>query len=372
MLKVIIIDDERHSIDILKILLENTKQVTVINTFQSPIQALNGINNIQPNVIFMDINMPEMNGIKLANNIRLINNNVEIVFVTTCDKYAFQAYSVDALDYLLKPISQDSIDKVIKRLIKIYSNYSIKQSNKSQARIQCFGEFEVYSDSSVEPLQWRTSKSKELMAYFFQNRGTPISKWKLCEVLWSGDDRDKVDVQLHTTIYKMKKTLKNAKIDIDVKYSNHAYIMTIKDVYSDVEEFKVLVNNKININDNNIKQYEKAISLYKNNYFEENDYIWSLDLKEVYLQKFIKISEELADFYIKNRDYDKAIILLRKALKISPLEECLHELLLQIYIIKQDRTTFIKHYKLLTNLFSEELGIELDINLKNMYKKAIK
>jgi two-component SAPR family response regulator len=90
------------------------------------------------------------------------------------------------------------------------------------------------------------------------------------------------------------------------------------------------------------------------------------------LQKFIKISEELADFYIKNRDYDKAIILLRKALKISPLEECLHELLLQIYIIKQDRTTFIKHYKLLTNLFSEELGIELDINLKNMYKKAIK
>jgi two-component SAPR family response regulator len=371
MLKAVIVDDEKPAIDILKIFLEKTGQVAVINTFQNPKKALNEIEKLKPDVVFLDVEMFGMSGIEVASNISLMDHNSEIVFVTAYDKYALQAFNVNALAYLLKPILEKDINKTVKRLMKVCGELPMKQEVKLQARIQCFGEFEVYSNLSGQPLKWRTSKSKELMAYFFQNRGIPISKWKLCEVLWPEGNQDKIDINLHTTIYKMKKTLRNFNIDVDVKFVNKAYIMNMKGVYSDIDEFDSLVEDKIIISDSNIDKYERAFSLYTNNYFEEDDYYWSIDLKEVYLQKFIRISKNLADFYIEKHNYDRAIIVIKKGMKISPLEEDLHETLLYIYVLTNDRISFLNHYDSLLELFTEELGIEPRNTLKGMYKKMV-
>jgi two-component SAPR family response regulator len=371
MLKAIIVDDEKPAVSILKIFLEKTGQVDVVCTFQNPKKALNDIEKLKPDVVFLDVEMPGMSGMEVASNISLMDHNSEIVFVTAYDRYALQAFNVNALSYLLKPVLEKDINKTVKRLMKVCGKLPINQKVKPQAKIQCFGEFEVYSNSSGQPLKWRTSKSKELMAYFFQNRGIPISKWKLCEVLWPEGNQDKIDINLHTTIYKMKKTLRNSNIDVDVKFVNKAYIMNMKGVYSDLDEFDSLVEDKIIISDINIDKYEKAVSLYTNNYFEEDDYYWSIDLKEVYSQKFIKISKALADFYIKKNNYDDAVRLIKRGLEISPLEEELHETLLHIYVLTEDRIAFIQHYNSLMELFIEELGIEPKNNLKGMYKKMV-
>lgn len=371
MLKAVIVDNEKPSINILKMFLEKTGQIMVVDTFQNPIKALNEIEKLKPDVIFLDVEMPEMSGIELASNIALMDYDIEIVFVTAYDQYALQAFNVNAVAYLLKPILPKDVNKTVKRLMKVCRDLPMEQKIKSQAKIQCFGCFEVYSSSSGQPIKWRTSKSKELMAYFFQNRGMPISKWKLCEVLWPEGNQDKIDINLHTTIYKMKKTLRNSNIDVDIKFINKTYIMNIKDIYSDVGEFESLTNDKIDIKDDNVEQYERAFSIYTNNYLEENDYLWAIELQETYLQKFIKISKNLSDFYIKKSNYDDAIRVIKRGLEISPLEEDLHENLLYVYVLTEDRISFIQHYNLLWELFNEELGIEPRNTLKGMYKKMI-
>ncbi|UZW14933.1 response regulator [Clostridium pasteurianum] len=370
MLKAVIVDDEKPSIDILKFFLQKTGKVKVACTFQNPKKALEEIEKINPDVVFLDVEMNGMSGIEIASNISLMDKNIEIVFVTAYDKYALQAFNVNALAYMLKPVMEKDIDKTIKRLMKVCKGLSARSEVKPQVKIQCFGEFEVYSSSNNQPLKWRTSKSKELMAYFFQNRGIPISKWKLCEVLWPEGNQDKIDINLHTTIYKMKKTLRDSNIDVDIKFINKSYIMNINNIYSDVDEFELLIDNKININDDNLKNYEKAFSLY-NNYLEENDYYWSLEVKEDYLQKFIKISKDLADFYIEKDNYDAAERVLKRGLEMSPLEEDLHETLLYIYVSTEDRVSFIQHYNSLMELFAQELGIEPRTTLKGLYKKMM-
>lgn len=370
MLKAVIIDDEKPSIDILKLFLEKTEKVKVACTFQNPKKALDKLEKINPDVVFLDVEMNGISGIEAASNISLMNHNIEIVFVTAYDKYALQAFNVNALAYLLKPVLEKDICKTVERLIKVCKGASVTQQIKPQIKIQCFGEFEVYSSSNNQPLKWRTSKSKELMAYFFQNRGIPISKWKICDVLWPEGNQDKIDINLHTTIYKMKKTLRDFNVDVDIKFINKSYIMNINNVYSDVDEFESLIDNKMDIKNSNIENYEKAFSMY-NNYLEENDYYWSLEIKEDYLQKFIKISRGLADFYIEKDNYNDAVRVLKRGLEMSPLEEDLHETLLYIYVSTEDRVSFIQHYNSLMELFTEELGIEPKNALKGLYKKMM-
>lgn len=369
MMKAVIIDDERPAINVLRMFLERTCKVEVIASFQSAAKALNEMEKLKPDVVFLDIEMPEMTGIELASNIVLTEQDIEIVFVTAYNQYALEAFKVNAVDYLLKPVLEKDINKTVNRLMKILGkDLHIGQDNKVEARIQCFGGFEVYSDSNNQPLKWRTSKSKELLAYFFQNRGIPINKWKLCEVLWPEGDQNKIDINLHTTIYKMKKTLRSSNIDIDIKFINKAYVMNMNGIYSDVEEFEALIDENFIVKDDNVDKYKKAFSIYRNNYLEENDYIWSLDLKEVYLQKFIKLSQALVDFYIERQHYDKAITIMKRVLEMSPLEEHLHETLLNLYIMTDDRISFVKHYNFVKELFNAELGIELSDKLKIMYK----
>jgi len=370
MLKAVIVDDEKPSIDILKFFLQKTGKVKVACTFQNPKKALEEIEKINPDVVFLDVEMNGMSGIEIASNISLMDKNIEIVFVTAYDKYALQAFNVNALAYMLKPVMEKDIDKTIKRLMKVCKGLSARSEVKPQVKIQCFGEFEVYSSSNNQPLKWRTSKSKELMAYFFQNRGIPISKWKICDVLWPEGNQDKIDINLHTTIYKMKKTLRDFNVDVDIKFINKSYIMNINNVYSDVDEFESLIDNKMDIKNSNIENYEKAFSMY-NNYLEENDYYWSLEIKEDYLQKFIKISRGLADFYIEKDNYNDAVRVLKRGLEMSPLEEDLHETLLYIYVSTEDRVSFIQHYNSLLELFTEELGIEPRNSLKGLYKKMV-
>lgn len=368
MIKAIIIDDENPAIKILKMFLEKTERVEVIASYQNASNALDEIKKLKPEVVFLDIEMPGISGMELASNIALMNYNIEIVFVTAYNQYALEAFKVNAVDYILKPISQKDIKKTVERLMKVCGRLSVEKKDKYKTRIQCFEHFEVYSSSSGEPLKWRTSKSKELLAYFFQNRGMTISKWKLCEVLWPGGNKSKVDINLHTTIYKMKKTLRNSGIHIDIRFINKSYIMNIDGIYSDVDEFQSLIDNEVNIKDNNIDRYKKAFTLYRNNYMEENDYEWSFNLKEFYRSKFIKLSKTMVEYYIKNKDYDNAVTIIKKAIKISPLEEDLHESLFNLYILINDRISFVKHYNYLKDLFKEELGIELGNRIKLMYK----
>jgi len=121
-LTAVIIDDEKSARENLRLLLESFCQdVEVLGVASNVDDAVILINNVQPQVVFLDIEMPEKNGFQLLDEFSKIN--FQIIFVTAYDHYALKAFQVAALDYLLKPIEIDLLQKAVKK-IAIHPNNS--------------------------------------------------------------------------------------------------------------------------------------------------------------------------------------------------------------------------------------------------------
>src|SRR5688572_4708827 len=120
MTKILIVDDEPAASNILKMLIEKHVSATKdIRTCHSPEEALEIIQEWQPGLLMLDIEMPNMNGFDLLN--RVGNSDFDVVFTTAYDKYAIKAIRFSALDYLLKPVDiaelQNAINKhIIKKI----------------------------------------------------------------------------------------------------------------------------------------------------------------------------------------------------------------------------------------------------------------
>lgn len=108
MIKAIIVDDELNAIRSLKWEVEKfCKDIEIIDSFTNPIEAISAINYLKPDCIFLDIEMPEMDGFQLLNNLEY--KNFDLIFTTAFDNYAIRAFKANAIDYLLKPIDTDDL-----------------------------------------------------------------------------------------------------------------------------------------------------------------------------------------------------------------------------------------------------------------------
>lgn len=115
MIRAVIIDDEPHATKSLEILLsEDCPQVQVIASFNHPAEALLFLRSNQVDLIFLDIDMPFMNGFELLN--RLAPINFDIIFVTAYDQYAIKAFKFSAFDYLLKPVDEVELINSLRKL----------------------------------------------------------------------------------------------------------------------------------------------------------------------------------------------------------------------------------------------------------------
>lgn len=120
-IRTIIIDDEQDCINLLKFeLLQHCPQVEVVATFHSSTKALNEIDIYNPQLIFLDIEMPVMNGFELLEKLMPVNFN--IIFVTAYNQFAIKAFRFSALDYLVKPFD---LTELIESVNKATSNAKV-------------------------------------------------------------------------------------------------------------------------------------------------------------------------------------------------------------------------------------------------------
>ncbi len=114
-MKAIIIDDERLARQELKRLLVEFPEVNVIAECHNADQAINKIEVLKPDVIFLDIQMPVKNGFDLLEEISFVP---QVIFTTAYDEYAIKAFEVNAFDYLLKPIESERLKLCLQKLSK--------------------------------------------------------------------------------------------------------------------------------------------------------------------------------------------------------------------------------------------------------------
>ena len=116
MIRTLIIDDEESAINVLTMLLKKVAKddIEIIATTQSSVKGKDLILNKQPDLVFLDIEMPSMTGLELVRSLPQLN--FQVVFVTAYDAYAVEAFDLSAIDYLLKPVGADKLERVIRKV----------------------------------------------------------------------------------------------------------------------------------------------------------------------------------------------------------------------------------------------------------------
>ncbi|TRX12532.1 LytR/AlgR family response regulator transcription factor [Flavobacterium gawalongense] len=118
-LKCIAVDDEPLALQIIVSYIEQTPSLSLVGQFSNAIEALKAIHEQDIDLIFLDIRMPDINGIELAKIVEQyrVKGNLRIIFTTAFDQYALDSYKVDALDYLLKPFSFVDFSKSVAKAL---------------------------------------------------------------------------------------------------------------------------------------------------------------------------------------------------------------------------------------------------------------
>ncbi|WP_118972437.1 LytR/AlgR family response regulator transcription factor [Taibaiella koreensis] len=112
-MKTILIDDEPLARSLLAELLEDEKDVEIVASCNDGFEGMKAIQEYQPDLIFLDIQMPKITGFEL---LELLENPPKVIFTTAYDEYALKAFEVNALDYLLKPVSIERLQKALEKV----------------------------------------------------------------------------------------------------------------------------------------------------------------------------------------------------------------------------------------------------------------
>jgi DNA-binding LytR/AlgR family response regulator len=153
MIKLLLIDDEQPALDELEYLIKDYSQLNIVGKFTEPKKALEYILLHEVDAVFLDISMPEIDGFALAEAIIRLRQAPHIIFATAYDEYAIKAFEVNAIDYLVKPITTARLDKTIQRLHDIYTKSKLQQ--EKQVEVDTIALKQMLQDRYVDNMSTR-------------------------------------------------------------------------------------------------------------------------------------------------------------------------------------------------------------------------
>lgn len=110
MIKCIVIDDEPLAVKLISNYVNDHEELQLINAYHDPIKALHELENMEIDLIFLDVQMPQLSGIQF---LKILNNKIPVILSTAYNEYALESYDYNVIDYLVKPISFDRFSKSI-------------------------------------------------------------------------------------------------------------------------------------------------------------------------------------------------------------------------------------------------------------------
>lgn len=369
-MKAILIDDESLALDFLESQLKKISDISVVHKFvefkiDRDAKILNEID-----VVFLDIEMPQMNGIQLAEKLLEIKPSLIIVFVTGFHEYAVQAFGLDSLDYILKPIQLNRLKITVNRIEKMLDYYRMKKiSEKNHLQIKVCKElsFEIAGDNP-EIVHFRTAKAQELFLYLLLHNGETLLKSELADLLKLGEHDYS---QLYTTIYHIRKTLNQFCQYILLENVKDGYRLTLNNVAIDIVEWENSILSAPPVSKDNINKYEEIMKLYTGPYLQEYNYFWAEAERKRLEELWLKSAHQIAGFYLYYNYLENAEKWYSKIYKLTPANEKANFSLMNIY----DR---FGYGVLVDHQFNQykstliELGLEVEPHIQNWYEQWIR
>ena len=205
-MKIAAVDDERHALERFERMVSEIPGLELCGLFDSGEELLAYLSENELDAVFLDIEMPGVSGLQLSEQIQNMDEQLDIVFVTAFNRYALEAFEVQAVDYILKPLTEERLNKSIKRLKKNH----LKSVNGGKPSVQCLGDFELFVNG--EALTWKNSKAKEVLAFLVYKGGVPVSWEKIADAVWPEFNAEKAQTNFHATSYLLRKRLAEAGI----------------------------------------------------------------------------------------------------------------------------------------------------------------
>ncbi|MEN6350079.1 MAG: response regulator [Syntrophomonas sp.] len=361
MITAVLIDDMRPALRELEFLLKKYPEISIIGMYTDPIAALEKIGEIKPQVVFLDIHMPQLKGMDAASRILDLSPGTDIVFVTAYDQYAIEAFELHAIDYLLKPIAEERLAKTVARLQK---NVFPVRDHLLKLQIRCFGKFQMGWEAR-EPIKWRIEKAKELFAFLLQNHSRNITRDELLDKLWPEDNPDRAVKQLYNGIYYLRKALDSYGIDRDLVSIDNTYNLKLGPADWDVQRFCELLEKNPQ---DRLADLEEMKALYAGDYLENELYSWSDFERERLAKLYEQVIIKLASKYMEENKYDRAEEILLQAYDKNPYLEDITGLLLRLYQSTGNKVKAVRHFKIYSALLREELGIMPDERLSKLLR----
>jgi DNA-binding LytR/AlgR family response regulator len=129
----IIVDDEPLAVRLLESFVNKTPDLQLVGSFTDSVEAINVIKELKPDLLFLDIQMPDMSGMELAH---VVPAETKIIFTTAFKEYAYESYEVSALDFLLKPIRYNKFISAVEKARQWFGHKLNNQNNQNNLNIQ--------------------------------------------------------------------------------------------------------------------------------------------------------------------------------------------------------------------------------------------
>ena len=184
-MRILAVDDERLGLEILVETIKEVEPDAEVVSFRSPLKALEYARENEFYVAFLDIMMPKMTGIELAQKIKIIKPMAHIVFATGFDEYMGAAFNIHANGYVQKPVTPEKVKAEIDALKLLGKTDEEKPVPGQGLRFQCFGNFECFYGTM--PVHFKYDKTKEILAYIVSRRGALCSNAEIVLNVWDDD-----------------------------------------------------------------------------------------------------------------------------------------------------------------------------------------
>ncbi|WP_169515423.1 response regulator [Anaerovorax odorimutans] len=369
-MRTIIIDDERPSLELLKRIISKNENLEIVGEFMDGQEALEQMDILLPDVVFADIEMPYLNGIDFAARIKE-KDDTQVVFVTAYEHYALEAFEVNAVNYIMKPITMESLNITVKRLLKYYKPPKNLWEQRKKNKILSLGGLQIYGEKEGELVKWPTLKTKELFAYFLCERDRELDKWQLCDILWPDAVPEKAIHSLHSTMNRMKSALKAGGIKTTIQCNKGKYFIDLQSLLWDAEEMIIYLNSNQEITSKNILTFEKVLNLYQGELFESEGYIWAIEQSEKIKRNYLEGRKKLAEYYMVCKNYYQAEKHFEKIIKIEPTNEDSVVRLMWLYCLTGNKMQIIYCYKRLEEYLRKELHIDPKDSTKKFYREFL-
>ena len=200
-MKAICVDDEKLITDYLVSLCPSLPPLTEAVGFTRARDALKWLGENGAELALLDIDMPDMNGLTLAAEIKKLRPQMAIVFLTGFSEYAVKAFELRASGYLLKPVTRERLAEEV-----AYALSGKRPEPQAHILARTFGSFDLFVDG--EPVTFRQAKCKELLAYLIDRQGGSVTRAEAFSILWEDRLYDRpMQKQLDVILRSLRDTL---------------------------------------------------------------------------------------------------------------------------------------------------------------------